>query len=86
MASVEDRVIKVVATSTKRDETNINLETRFVEDLDLDSMDVVELIIAMEEEFGSDGDSALEISDEDAQKFNKVGDAVEYLNKNGVAD
>lgn len=86
MASVEERFIKVVAESTKREPSEINSGTRFIEDLGLDSMDVVELIIAMEEEFGSDGDGNLEISDEDAQKFAKVSDAIEYLKSQGISD
>ena len=86
MASVEERFIKVVAESTKREPSEINSDTRFIEDLGLDSMDVVELIIAMEEEFGDDGDGGLEISDEDAQKFAKVSDAIDYLKTQGVSD
>jgi len=83
MATVEERVIKVVTATTGRDDAEITAATKFVDDLGLDSMDVVELIISMEEEFS---ESNLEISDDDAQKFATVGDAVNYLKENGIKD
>ena len=52
------------------------MEANFREDLEADSLDLVELIMAFEEEFGG------EISDEDAQKINSVGDAVRYMDEN----
>jgi acyl carrier protein len=55
------------------DATKVSPEARFREDLEADSLDLVELIMAFEEEFGG------EISDEDAQKITTVGQAVEYL-------
>lgn len=53
----------------------VNMESRFREDLEADSLDLVELIMAFEEEFGG------EISDEDAQKITTVGEAVRYLDE-----
>ena len=85
MATIEERVIEVTAKTVNVDKGEIKAETRFVEDLGLDSMDVVELIINMEEEFGSD-DKQVEISDEDAQNFQKVQDVVDYLKGQGITD
>ena len=55
------------------DESKVNLEARFREDLEADSLDLVELIMAFEDKFGG------EISDDDAQKITTVGEAVTYL-------
>ncbi len=55
------------------DEAKITMEARFREDLEADSLDLVELIMAFEDKFGA------EISDEDAQKITTVGDAVNYI-------
>ncbi|KAF0108757.1 MAG: acyl carrier protein [Anaerolineaceae bacterium] len=57
------------------DEKKITMEARFREDLEADSLDLVELVMAFEEKFGG------EISDEDAQKIKTVGDAVNFLGK-----
>jgi acyl carrier protein len=57
------------------DEKKITMEARFREDLEADSLDLVELVMAFEEKFGG------EISDEDAQKIKTVGDAVTFLDK-----
>ena len=58
------------------EESKVTLEARFREDLEADSLDLVELIMAFEEKFGG------EISDEDAQKITTVGQAVEYIDSN----
>ena len=58
------------------EEDKIALEARFREDLEADSLDLVELIMAFEEKFGG------EISDEDAQKITTVGEAVKYIDSN----
>ena len=58
------------------EEGKVALEARFREDLEADSLDLVELIMAFEEKFGG------EISDEDAQKITTVGQAVEYIDSN----
>ena len=57
----------------------------FTEDLNADSLDVVELIMAIEEEFGSD-DTPLEISDEDAEGIKTVQNAVDYIKGRGIED
>ena len=66
-------------------DSDVSAESSFTEDLNADSLDVVELIMAIEEEFGSD-DQPLEISDEDAEKILTVQDAVTYLSERGIKD
>lgn len=73
MASVEERVKNIVIEVLGVEESRISPEARFREDLDADSLDLVELIMQFEEEFGG------EISDEDAQKIETVGQAVSYI-------
>ena len=85
MATVYDRVKNVVVDRLGADEAAIVPEASFVDDLNADSLDLVELIMSMEEEFSSDGDT-LEISDEDAEKIATVQDAVDYLKDHGVDD
>lgn len=73
MASVEDRVKHIIVEQLGVDEEEVKLEAKFVDDLGADSLDVVELVMALEEEFG------LEINDEDAEKLISVKMAVEYI-------
>lgn len=73
MSTVFDKIKKIVVEQLDVDEESITLETSF-EDLDADSLDIVELIMALEEEFG------IEIPDEDGEKLTTVGAAVEYIN------
>ena len=73
MASVEERVKSIVSDLLGVDEGRIVPAAHFRNDLEADSLDLVELIMAFEEEFGG------EISDEDAQKIETVGQAVEYI-------
>jgi len=73
MDNIEQRVISITAEQLGVDAEGITLASNFREDLEADSLDLVELIMAFEEEFGS------EISDEDAQSIQTVGDAVEYV-------
>jgi acyl carrier protein len=68
-----DRVKKIVAEQLQVDPDQIINEASFMEDLGADSLDVVELVMALEEEFD------LEIPDEDAEKIATVGDAVSYI-------
>tara|TARA_B100001559_G_C16210977_1_gene488837 strand:- start:252 stop:545 length:294 start_codon:yes stop_codon:yes gene_type:complete len=84
MASVLDKVKEIAADKLSVNIDEISGESSFTEDLDADSLDIVELIMAIEEEFGSD-DNPLEISDEDAEKILTVNDAVKYLNNNGIS-
>ena len=85
MATVLERVQKITAEKLSVDLVKVKPEASFTEDLNADSLDVVELIMAIEEEFGA-GDKPLEISDEDAEKIKTVLDAVKYLNDRGVKD
>ena len=73
MENIEGRVISITAEQLGIDEDKVTVESNFREDLEADSLDLVELIMAFEEEFGSD------ISDEDAQQIQTVGQAVEYV-------
>lgn len=74
--SVEEKVKKIIVDQLGVSADEVNLDASFVEDLGADSLDLTELIMAMEEEFG------IEIGDEDAQKILKVKDAVAYIEKN----
>lgn len=68
-----ERVKKIVVDRLGVDEADVKLEASFKEDLDADSLDIVELVMELEDEFG------LEISDEDAEKILTVGDVVNYI-------
>ena len=85
MASVMDRVRDIAVDKLSVDASDVTAESSFTEDLNADSLDVVELIMAIEEEFGSD-DLPLEISDEDAESIRTVQDAVKYLSDRGITD
>jgi acyl carrier protein len=73
MASTEERIRTLVVDLLGVDAERVTPDARFREDLEADSLDLVELIMAFEEEFGG------EISDEDAQKITTVGEAVSYI-------
>lgn len=85
MATVFDRVKKIIVEQLGVEEEQVTPSASFVEDLNADSLDLVELIMAMEEEF-SKGDSSFEISDEDAEKIVTVQDAVNYIIEHGIAE
>ena len=85
MATVFERVRGIIAEQLGVDESDITPQTSFVEDLNADSLDLVELIMSLEEEFSKAGKS-MEISDEDAEKIATVQDAVDYLKDLGVED
>ncbi len=78
-----ERVQEVVAEKLSVDESEVVSDASFTEDLNADSLDLVELIMAFEEEF-STGDVELEISDEDAEGIQTVQQAVDYLLSKGV--
>ena len=73
--TVERRVIEIIVEQLGVSEEEVTLEASFIEDLGADSLDLVELIMAMEEEFG------IEISDEDAEKIQTVQDVVNYISE-----
>ncbi|QHS22215.1 acyl carrier protein [Virgibacillus sp. MSP4-1] len=75
MADVFERVKKVIVDQLEVEEAKVTMEASFSDDLEADSLDVVELVMELEDEFD------MEISDEDAEKIGTVGDAVDYINK-----
>ena len=83
--SLINRVQQVVAEKLSVDESEVLPEASFTEDLNADSLDLVELIMAFEEEFSSD-DVEIEISDEDAEGITTVQAAIDYLREKGVVD
>ena len=83
--SLIERVQSVVAEKLSVDEDEVIPDASFTEDLNADSLDLVELIMAFEEEFSSD-DVQIEISDEDAEEITTVQAAIHYLRENGVED
>ena len=85
MATVYDRVKNVVVDRLGVEESAITLEASFVDDLNADSLDLVELIMAFEEEF-SDEELTLKISDEDAEQIRTIQNAVEFIKSKGVSD
>ena len=85
MATVLERVKAVVADKLSVEESEVNLGSSFTEDLNADSLDLVELIMAFEEEFGND-DTPIEITDDDAESITTVQKAIDYLKEKGVQD
>jgi acyl carrier protein len=84
VATVFERVKKVTVDQLGVEEAQVVPNASFVDDLNADSLDLVELIMALEEEFSKDG-KKLEISDEDAEKIVTVQDAIDYItNKHGA--
>jgi acyl carrier protein len=78
VASTYDRLKKLVVEQLGVDADEVKPEASFVDDLNADSLDLVELIMSLEEEFGT------EISDEDAEKIRTVQDAVEYIDEHST--
>ena len=74
--AILEKVKEVIVEQLGVEEDNIKLDTSFIDDLGADSLDIVELIMALEEEFD------LEIPDNDAEKVVTVGDVVEYIKDN----
>ena len=79
MSNIEERVIKMVAEQLGVKEEDVKTTSSFVEDLGADSLDTVELIMALEEEFDA------EIPDEDAEKITTVQNAIDYALANQKA-
>lgn len=73
MASIEERVKEIIVNKLGVDEKEVTEGASFVEDLGADSLDIVELVMDLEEEFG------IEIPDEDAEQIRTVGEAIDYI-------
>jgi acyl carrier protein len=85
VATVFERVKKIVVEQLGVDEKDVVPTARFVDDLGADSLDLVELIMSLEEEF-SNAKNKIEIPDEDAEKIVTVQNAVDYITDLGVKD
>ena len=85
MATIEERLYEIIAESLSVNADDIKPDSSFIDDLDADSLDVVEMIMAMESEFSTD-DNDLEISDEEAENIVTVADALAFLDKKGITD
>jgi acyl carrier protein len=85
LATVNERVKLIVIDKLGLDEGQVEESSSFIDDLNADSLDLVELIMAFEEEFSTDG-NPVEISDEDASNIRTVEDAITYLTEHGVAN
>ena len=76
MSSVEERVKNIIVTQLGVKEEDVINESKFIDDLGADSLDTVELVMALEEEFET------EIPDEEAEKITSVQEAIDYINAN----
>ena len=76
MSDIESRVKKIVSEQLGTDEAKVTNKSSFIDDLGADSLDTVELVMALEEEFDT------EIPDDDAEKITTVQQAIDYINKN----
>jgi len=85
MATVYDRIKDIVTDKLDVDEDTVVSGATFVDDLNADSLDLAELIMAFEEEFSSD-DNKIEISDEEAGGIVRIQDVIDYLKGHGVKD
>jgi len=85
MPTVFERIKKIVVEQLGVEEGEVVPSASFVDDLGADSLDLVELIMSLEEEFGSP-DNKVEIPDEDAEKIVTVQDAIDYIHERGIKD
>ena len=76
MSSIEERVKNIIVTQLGVNADEVKNESKFIDDLGADSLDTVELVMALEEEFET------EIPDEDAEKITSVQEAIDYVNSN----
>ena len=79
MDEIESKVIKIISEQLGKDEAEIKLESNFIDDLEADSLDTVELVMEFEERFG------IEIPDDAAEKIQTVGAAVEFIKSKTAA-
>ncbi|MCY4616885.1 MAG: acyl carrier protein [Chloroflexi bacterium] len=85
MATTYERVRSMIVEQLGVDESDVTPNASFVDDLNADSLDLVELIMSLEEEFSGEGND-IEISDEDAEKIQTVQDAIDFLHDLGIED
>jgi acyl carrier protein len=85
MATVFEQLKKIIVEELGLEENEVTLDASFAEDLNADSLDLIELITAVEEKF-STPERKLEIPDEDAENLKTVQDAVDYLHDHGIGD
>jgi acyl carrier protein len=85
MPTVFERIKKIVVEQLGVEESEVVPTASFVDDLGADSLDLVELIMSLEEEFGKP-DQKVEIPDEDAEKIVTVQDAIDYIHERGIKD
>ena len=85
MATIYERLKKIAVEQLGVEEDEVVTTANFVDDLGADSLDLVELIMALEEEFSTPSQK-VEIPDEDAEKITSVQDAIDYLTDHGVRD
>ena len=85
MATVFERVRALIVEQLGVEESQVTPNASFVDDLNADSLDLVELIMSIEEEFSTDSQT-VEIADEDAEKITRVEDAVNFIHDVGIED
>jgi acyl carrier protein len=85
VATVLERLKKIVVEQLGVEEEQVQPKASFVDDLNADSLDLVELIMAMEEEF-SDGNKQIRIPDKDAENIKTVQNAIDYIKDLGIED
>lgn len=85
MATVFERLKKIIIDQLGVEEEQVVPSASFVDDLNADSLDLVELVMAMEDEF-SDDNRKIQIPDEDAEKITTVQDAIDYIKELGIED
>ena len=76
MEEIQAKVVQIISEQLGKDESEISMSSNFIEDLDADSLDTVELVMALEEEF------ECEIPDEEAEKIQTVQNALDYITAN----
>ena len=85
MATVYERLKKIIIDQLGVEEEQVVPSASFVDDLNADSLDLVEIVMAMEDEF-SDDNRKIQIPDEDAEKLITVQDAIDYIKELGIED
>ena len=85
MATVFERLRKIIVDQLGVEEAQVTPSVSFVDDLNADSLDLVELIMAMEEEF-SDANNQIRIPDKDAEEIKTVQNAIDYIKELGIED